>query len=122
MNPQHTPAREGEWKENNVTNSRRELTDEDSGRWLIATIHSEYLIDLDKRTIRRMPGPTSAGIGFEKERLLINIVACRIEERAHFRAAPDSPFDEYVCANSSAVQTITAVDEAPEPNTVVGLT
>jgi hypothetical protein len=112
-----------------VTNSRRGLTDEDSGRWLIATIHSEYLIDLDKRIIRRMPGPTTDGIGFEEERLLINIVACCIEERAHFRAAPDSPFDEfespfdeYVWANSSAVQTITAVDEAPEPNTGVGLT
>lgn len=41
-----------------------ELTDADSGRWQITTEASIYILDLDQRTMLRVPG---AGLGVQRD-------------------------------------------------------
>jgi hypothetical protein len=41
-----------------------ELTDDDTGRWQITTETSIYLLDLDARTMLRVPG---AGVGVQRD-------------------------------------------------------
>lgn len=71
-----------EWEEH-VTEDRDELTDQDTGSWVVHTENSRYLIDLDSRTCTRLPNLTGRlrELRRDGEELpLRRIVQCRLGE------------------------------------------
>lgn len=73
-----TPGWEG-----HVTEDRDELTDHDTGSWVVHTENSRYLIDLDSRTCTRLPGLTGNAWDLRRdgdELPLLRIDQCRFGE------------------------------------------
>jgi len=65
---------------------RDELTDDDSGRWLVQTVGSSYEVDLDRRTIRRIPIDTAASSTDGVVRPLAIVRSCVVGSQGRFGA------------------------------------
>lgn len=70
-----------------VTENRDRLTDHDTGRWLLTTRNSWYLLDLDARTSIRAPLHTGTAFHLRRDRRalpLLRVVHCRRGTSAMF--------------------------------------
>ncbi|KQV05046.1 metallophosphoesterase family protein [Leifsonia sp. Root112D2] len=88
-----------------------ELTEKMSGRWLIHTIGSHHILDLDRRTIERRPGPNSIATTSDEVHYLRSLNTCRIGERGRWTMKGDYLTDYYWHA-SSAIRHIEPLTDA----------
>ena len=85
-----------------------ELTGTESGRWRVVTRDSSHIVDLDERTVTRIPGSAAKPTINDRTRPLRLIRECRVGSRGHWLMEPDStdsPVD-YFWHVSSAIRRI----------------
>ena len=85
-----------------------ELTGTESGRWRVVTRDSSHIVDLDERTVTRIPGPEAKPTINDRTRPLRLIRVCRVGSRGRWLMEPDSmdsPVD-YFWHVSSVIQRI----------------
>ena len=66
------------------------LTGTESGSWRVVTRDSSHLVDLDKRTVTRIPGSEAKPTINDRTRPLRLIRECRVGSRGHWLMEPDS--------------------------------
>lgn len=67
--------------EDHATEERERLTDSDTGRWLMSTETSRYVIDLDARTITRSPGDGEDALDLRRDDEVVPLLRLNSCER-----------------------------------------
>lgn len=95
-------------------NGITDLSDVETGTWIVATRDSQHLFDLDHRTVTRIPGPTALPSVNDRPRRLRAIDSARVGERGAWtmHADEDSEIVDYFWAETSVVASITRIESA----------
>lgn len=88
-----------------------DLTAHAAGRWRIHTLGSQHVIDLDARTVQRIPGPGSARGHNDGTHRLWSVERCEIGRPGLWMIASDDPDIEYFWHRSSIIRHIEPLDQ-----------
>lgn len=91
-----------------------ELTGRESGVWKVQTHRSEYLFDLDERTVTRIPGVDAGSTINDGTRPLRRIEICLVGESGRWTMLSDEFDVDYFWQVSSAVTRIEKINSASE--------
>ena len=94
-----------------------ELTGAEPGQWRVVTRDSSHLVDLDERTVTRIPGPSAKPTINDRSRPLRLIRECRVGSRGRWLMEPDSPDSpvDYFWHVSSVIQRIELIPPTGHP-------
>lgn len=90
-----------------------DLTTQEHGRWLLHTIGSRHVIDLDARTVERLPGPHAHATTSDGLHRLRTLDLCRIGDVGRWTMHGDD-FVEYYWHQSSIIRHIEPAPADPE--------
>lgn len=105
--------REGELAEE-TPEQVNELTGEEGGVWRVVTRDSVHILDLDRGTGLRIPGPTASPTINDLVRPLQRLQVCKVGELGRWRFEPDNPFTDYYWQITSQVVRIERVTAGEE--------
>lgn len=91
-----------------------ELTGNEGGRWLITTLGSAHLIDLDRRTVCRFPGPNSAPSFNDVERPIRSLNHCRVGQVGYWTMVSFDFLLEYYWHRTSTIVRIERLEPKVE--------
>jgi hypothetical protein len=91
-----------------------DLATQSTGRWLLRTETSQHVVDLDRRTWERIPGPDAPRIGTANTGILRTFEGLAVGKTGYLTLVADDPLIEYRWARTSLIEQISR-DEGPIP-------
>ncbi|MGH3704131.1 MAG: hypothetical protein ACRDT9_05830 [Agromyces sp.] len=98
-----------------------DLATQVTGRWLLRTQSSQHLIDLDRGTWERIPGPQALRYDAPNSGALRTFEDCAVGERAFITTRSSDPLVDYLWAKTTLILSIDRLADGDKPEEVYGV-